>query len=625
MQKGSVVLLSLLVAIVILCLSVQAGPSRRTRYAHHLYSYKERLHPKINIEDEGARKLYLKLNKQFSDKNGGVFPFDEPTFDCDVCLFFVEQFQVLFSDNYTIDGAEELFADICVLLGIEQRVVCSGLADEFGPEIQTIVLADPDLQPNWVCQHFLICPNEQRKPAIIESETVVVQQQQTTSPSAPKNTRFFMHFTDIHHDPLYKEGTNTKCGLPLCCRATDGPGTAHKFGEYNCDANIPLLNSLESFINTNPTFNSLYGSKVDFIIWTGDNPPHDIWAESRGSQLSASQTVADWLYSNFTLKRQWPVFPAIGNHESFPVDQFPGPPRNSWLMEPTAQFWSKWLGPSQLATVRQGAFYIKQVATSNSKGQPGPHYILSFNTMYCDLNNFWMILNDTDPAGQISWMATQLENVRKQNGTVYFIGHIPLGNSGCLYNYSSRIGDVIRKYSALGVVKGSFFGHTHDDSFFLFKQGNTWNATNPTSVAWVAPSVTPFTYLNPSFRVFEYDPETFEVVDYHQYNMDLQKTNENGIPNWRLYYSAKSAYNLTDMSPKSWENLIGVFKRDDKLFQEWNVRHYSGYYGTGACTGGCKNSTLCGFESSTAKDQFECTGQEYNLNNLWPYIVNHIV
>lgn len=28
----------------------------------------------------------------------------------------------------------------------------------------------------------------------------------------------------------------------------------------------------------------------------------------------------------------WEVYPVLGNHESFPVDQFPNPPSNSWLM-----------------------------------------------------------------------------------------------------------------------------------------------------------------------------------------------------------------------------------------------------------------------------------------------------
>ena len=125
--------------------------------------------------------------------------------------------------------------------------------------------------------------------------------------------------------------------------------------------------------------------------------------------------------------------------------------------------------------------------------------------------------------------------------------------------------------------------------------------------------------------MFEYDPETFEIVDYHQFNTDLNKTIQTGVVDWRLFYSAKSAYDLKDLSAQSWSNLISVFAQNDPLFQQWNFRHYSGYYGTGPCITGCKNDTLCGMMTSTFKETFECTGKEYSLSNLWPYIINHLV
>jgi len=28
-----------------------------------------------------------------------------------------------------------------------------------------------------------------------------------------------MHISDLHVDPLYQEGTPTKCDFPICCRA----------------------------------------------------------------------------------------------------------------------------------------------------------------------------------------------------------------------------------------------------------------------------------------------------------------------------------------------------------------------------------------------------------------------
>ena len=39
-------------------------------------------------------------------------------------------------------------------------------------------------------------------------------------------------------DFFYKEGSNTHCGLPLCCRDWNGKGDAGLFGDYECD--VPL-------------------------------------------------------------------------------------------------------------------------------------------------------------------------------------------------------------------------------------------------------------------------------------------------------------------------------------------------------------------------------------------------
>lgn len=32
-----------------------------------------------------------------------------------------------------------------------------------------------------------------------------------------------LHFSDVHIDHLYQEGSNPNCGEPLCCRSNDKP------------------------------------------------------------------------------------------------------------------------------------------------------------------------------------------------------------------------------------------------------------------------------------------------------------------------------------------------------------------------------------------------------------------
>lgn len=64
----------------------------------------------------------------------------------------------------------------------------------------------------------------------------------------------------------YKEGSDSNCGLPLCCR--NGTGDAGYWGSYSCD--IPER-TLDGALEQLSKFD------LDFVLWTGDNPPHNIW------------------------------------------------------------------------------------------------------------------------------------------------------------------------------------------------------------------------------------------------------------------------------------------------------------------------------------------------------------
>ena len=89
-----------------------------------------------------------------------------------------------------------------------------------------------------------------------------------------------MHLTDVHLDVEYKVGTITECGSALCCREETGypkPGEkgAGKWGEYKCDTPVDTLeNALDYVVNE---------LKPDIIFWTGDNNPHDVWAQTNES------------------------------------------------------------------------------------------------------------------------------------------------------------------------------------------------------------------------------------------------------------------------------------------------------------------------------------------------------
>ena len=121
----------------------------------------------------------------------------------------------------------------------------------------------------------------------------------------------FVHLSDAHVDPTYAPGMNTACGLPVCCHEVNGPGpsgptTAGFFGDYSCDTPPQLAQSLLDFLAT-------LDPLPDFILYTGDDPAHDVWKQSRAENLNAIQLWSSML--NDTLGVSIPIFATLGNHE----------------------------------------------------------------------------------------------------------------------------------------------------------------------------------------------------------------------------------------------------------------------------------------------------------------------
>lgn len=57
---------------------------------------------------------------------------------------------------------------------------------------------------------------------------------------------------------------------------------------------------------------------IDYILWTGDLPPHDIWNQTREENLKIIKETVKQMSDIFPGA---PIFPALGNHESAPVNR----------------------------------------------------------------------------------------------------------------------------------------------------------------------------------------------------------------------------------------------------------------------------------------------------------------
>ena len=58
--------------------------------------------------------------------------------------------------------------------------------------------------------------------------------------------------------------------------------------------------------------------------------------------------------------------------------------------------------------------------------------VIVLNTQACDVFNFFLLKNPTDPVDMLAWMRGELYDAENNDQAVYIIGHIPPGSGFCL-------------------------------------------------------------------------------------------------------------------------------------------------------------------------------------------------
>ncbi|XP_053313908.1 sphingomyelin phosphodiesterase [Spea bombifrons] len=415
-----------------------------------------------------------------------------------------------------------------------------------------------------------------------------------TPPAPGANISRVLFLTDIHWDRSYTPGAPPVCKEPLCCRGPPsgrGKGAGY-WGEYGaCDLPLHTIESLLRHVATQGPFDRVY--------WTGDIPAHNVWQQTRGEQLNALETITGLIRKYLGPVK---VYPAVGNHESAPVNSFPPPYvrgnlSSSWLYEAMATAWAPWLPEGALRTLRAAGFYTARI---------GPKLrLVSLNMNFCATENFWLLINSTDPAGQLQWLANVLQDAEDHREKVHIIGHIPPGV--CEKTWSWNYYRIVNRYE--GTIATQLFGHTHLDEFAVFYDEET--LSRPVSVAFIAPSVTTYINLNPGYRVYlidgEYEGSSHMVLDHETYILNLTEANARGHeePRWTLLYRALQTYGMKSAFPAAWDELIGRFLKDERLFQTFWYLYHKGHVEE-VCKESCKTTVLCTLRSGRSSDPQLC-------------------
>lgn len=185
------------------------------------------------------------------------------------------------------------------------------------------------------------------------------------------------------------------CPDPLCCRTKNGKGvypveTAGKWGYVGkCDLPMrTLMNFIDTIVND---------IRPDILIFTGDNPPHDNWETNSNEAFEITSLFSYLIQYKYNLTI--PIYPALGNHEEYPSDQFNvyNETKQYDFLLKYGNLWKNWLDKDSYNLFIKKGYYTQKHLDSNLR-------IVSLNCMYCDMLNFYLIKDPTDPGGQVKFI-----------------------------------------------------------------------------------------------------------------------------------------------------------------------------------------------------------------------------
>ncbi|RUS80811.1 hypothetical protein EGW08_011432 [Elysia chlorotica] len=348
----------------------------------------------------------------------------------------------------------------------------------------------------------------------------------------------FWHVTDFHYDHTYfAEQLSCNDDVPA-------PGP---YGDYWCDSPWALVQSTVDFMAAK----SSALTDVDFVIWTGDTVAHISDADtSLDTNLAILRNVTAALESALP---NTPVYASLGNHDFFPSGQAEA--QESEIYRAVGDLWTDWISShSQVQGFQEGGFYATSVPNAPNLR------LLALNTnLYYTANK--LTADMADPAGQFSWIETQLKEARAAGQKVIITGHVPAGLltpdlvDWFYPGHKKAFLQILFDYS--DVIVATHFGHDHHDGFKVLQRedgsGAVSQFTAPSVTPWRARFTTPAGEQtgaphNPGVRVVEFDRDTGEHIDYHQYFINLTDTNVQNKANWAKLYSFQEAYDVPDMS-----------------------------------------------------------------------------
>jgi len=486
------------------------------------------------------------------------------------------------------------------------KVICPGTVKTQGPHVVSIIrrttseevcealnacYVQSPVDPNWPPRPT---PREQQDSSDeIEVDTIGMRaesyrtKQSTDSKKKAPGMVTIAQITDVHVELDYLEGSSNDCGLYVCCNPENTDNTnAGYWGDYNC--NVPqrtvqlFLDKIESDLNP------------DYIIFSGDVPPHTVWEETFSSQYASTERLVEMMKATFTGRR---VLPTIGNHEMYPTNLFSTKNMRTETVPLLIKFANLWKDLAQFDDESLNTF--QQFGHYTTLLQPKLR-LLSIMTNYMYSANFYNAINHKPQTGDNlndgeaipvkQTIIDILTSARAAEEKVVLVGHHVVGNSDYIIREAKWFESLTSNFSDIIILQVA--GHTHTDEYRLLFNAD---GTSVQSIVYVSPSVDTHGTRNPSVRIYELNDTTWEVLDYTQYYFDLSAyTGSTPEPVITKLYSAKEEYGLSNLNPQSWYALLFRFMNDENLILK-HINNEQARAGSPAtsCDSQCRLNHVC--------------------------------
>ncbi|CAD6195707.1 unnamed protein product [Caenorhabditis auriculariae] len=516
---------------------------------------------------------------------------------CASCTVAISAVSLILKFDLTEPVILELATIICNLFAKQSWAVCDGISTQFRDEFFYVFRQLASKNPSEICGILISDCADPTDPSeagwrveIPPKPQKIPRKQRIRKPKNWKDVRPLkvLQLTDLHIDFDYAYPAEAACGDPICCHSqTANPvKPAGYWGTVGaCDVPYRTVDHMLGHISST--------QDVDVLLLTGDFINHADWSYTVEEHLGVLRKLDDLVRRHFP---QTPTYWALGNHEGVPVNSFAPHTVHE-------RFWPTWLY-KQFRTMGdpRGSY-----STEVTRGLR----IISLNTGFCEVTNFFLYINQSDPDSSMSWFVQELYQAEQAGEAVFVMAHIPPGDSECLEGWAINYYRVIQRFS--DTIRAQFFGHDHLDFFTVFYEDMHNVTSKPISVGYAAPSVTTFENQNPAYRIYDVDPySSFKILDYTSYSADLnESTKPTEEPKWEKLYSVKKEYGLRDLSPKSWNQLA------NRIFVDADVKHKflrnAFRTSTPACDATCSRQLMCNLRMGHHNASLYCPPENLHL------------